>query len=61
MEKPAAITYPIETLLQQRWSPRAFAERAVAPDTLRRLWEAAQGVTKSQAHKTPSSALRMIP
>ncbi len=42
MEKPAQPTYPIESLLQQRWSPRAFAEQAVAPDTLRRLWEAAR-------------------
>jgi nitroreductase len=42
MEKPAATTYPIEHLLQQRWSPRAFAERPVEPEKLLRLWEAAR-------------------
>ena len=42
MEKHADTTYPIEPLLQQRWSPRAFAERPVEPATLLRLWEAAR-------------------
>jgi nitroreductase len=42
MEKLADTTYPIEPLLQQRWSPRAFADRPVEPETLRRLWEAAR-------------------
>ncbi len=42
MEKPAETQYPIHDLLQRRWSPRAFSERAVAPDTLRSLWEAAR-------------------
>ena len=42
MEKLADTTYPIEPLLQQRWSPRAFAERPVEPATLRCLWEAAR-------------------
>jgi nitroreductase len=42
MEKPADTTYPIEPLLQQRWSPRAFADRPIAPEILRRLWEAAR-------------------
>jgi nitroreductase len=42
MEKPADTTYPIESLLQQRWSPRAFAERPVEPEKLLRLWEAAR-------------------
>ena len=42
MEKPAETQYPIHDLLRRRWSPRAFSERAVAPDTLRSLWEAAR-------------------
>jgi nitroreductase len=42
IEKLADTTYPIEPLLQQRWSPRAFAERAVEPAKLLRLWEAAR-------------------
>ena len=44
MEKPAETQYPIHDLLQRRWSPRAFSDRAVAPDTLRSLWEAARWV-----------------
>ena len=42
MEKRADTTYPIEPLLQQRWSPRAFTERPVEPAKLLRLWEAAR-------------------
>ncbi|TLY28010.1 MAG: nitroreductase [Nitrospirae bacterium] len=42
MEKPAETQYPIHDLLRRRWSPRAFSEQAVAPDTLRSLWEAAR-------------------
>lgn len=42
MEKLADTTYPIEPLLQQRWSPRAFAARPVEPAKLLRLWEAAR-------------------
>jgi nitroreductase len=42
MEKPADVTYPIEALLQQRWSPRAFSERPVEPEKLLRLLEAAR-------------------
>ena len=42
MEKLADTTYPIEPLLQQRWSPRAFADRPVEPEKLLRLWEAAR-------------------
>jgi nitroreductase len=42
MEKLADTIYPIEPILQQRWSPRAFAERPVEPEKLRRLLEAAR-------------------
>ena len=42
MQKLADTTYPIEPLLKQRWSPRAFAERLVEIDKLLSLWEAAR-------------------
>jgi nitroreductase len=42
MEKPAASEYEIQELIEKRWSPRAFAERAVEPLQLRRLLEAAR-------------------
>src|SRR5437899_11821818 len=42
MQKLADTTYPIEPLLQQRWSPRAFAERPVEIEKLLILWEAAR-------------------
>jgi nitroreductase len=52
MEKPADTTYPIEDLLKRRWSPRAFSERPVAPETLLRLWEAARWAA-STANQQP--------
>ena len=42
MEKLADTTYPIEPLLERRWSPRAFADRPVEPEKLLRLLEAAR-------------------
>lgn len=42
MEKLADTTYPIESLLQRRWSPRAFADRLVESEKLLRLLEAAR-------------------
>ena len=42
MEKLADTIYPIEPLLQQRWSPRAFADRPVESEKLLRLLEAAR-------------------
>jgi nitroreductase len=47
MEKPAETHYPIHDLLMRRWSPRAFAERPVEPDTLRSLFEAARWAPSS--------------
>ena len=38
MEKLADTTYPIEPLLKQRWSPRAFADRPVEIEKLLSLW-----------------------
>lgn len=42
MEKPAQTASPIHDLLQRRWSPRAFGDRPVAPETLTSLFEAAR-------------------
>jgi len=42
MQKLADTTYPIEPLLKQRWSPRAFADRPVEVEKLLCLWEAAR-------------------
>ena len=47
MEKPAETRYPIHDLLRRRWSPRAFSERRVEPDTLRSLLEAARWAPSS--------------
>lgn len=42
MEKFAATNHPIHDLLRRRWSPRAFDGRALNPDQLRTLLEAAR-------------------
>src|ERR1700722_9116174 len=42
MEKPAETKYPIHDLLAHRWSPRAFADRAIEPGALGSLLEAAR-------------------
>jgi nitroreductase len=42
MDKVADTIYPIETLLKQRWSPRAFSSRPVETEKLLSLWEAAR-------------------
>ncbi len=47
MEKPAQAQYPIHDLLSKRWSPRAFADRPVSPETLRSLFEAARWAPSS--------------
>ena len=47
MEKPAPVEYPIEALLSRRWSPRAFADRAVEEAKLRHLFEAARWAASS--------------
>jgi nitroreductase len=47
MEKPAPTDYPIEATLSRRWSPRAFSDRAVEPDKLRSLFEAARWAPSS--------------
>ena len=47
VEKPADTRHPIQDLLKRRWSPRAFSDRLVEPDTLRSLLEAARWAPSS--------------
>jgi nitroreductase len=47
VEKPATIQFPIHELLTRRWSPRAFDERPIEPDTLKSLFEAARWAPSS--------------
>ena len=47
MEKPADTRYPINELIERRWSPRAFADTPVEAETLYRLFEAARWAPSS--------------
>lgn len=47
MDKSAKTDHPIHDLLAQRWSPYAFADRPVAPELLRSLFEAARWAPSS--------------
>jgi nitroreductase len=47
MKNPAPAEFPIHDLIRDRWSPRAFAEKDVAPETLRSLFEAARWAPSS--------------
>jgi nitroreductase len=47
MDKLARNDYPIHDLLKRRWSPRAFADRAVEPGKLCSLLEAARWAPSS--------------
>ena len=47
MEKPAQTQYPILDVLKRRWSPRAFSDRPVEEQKLRRLFEAARWAASS--------------
>jgi len=42
MQRPATTDFPTLDLIRDRWSPRAFAARSLAPATLRTLLEAAR-------------------
>jgi nitroreductase len=42
MQKPAATEFPVHDLIRTRWSPRAFADKSVAPEVLGSLFEAAR-------------------
>jgi nitroreductase len=45
--KRAATAFPIQELIVERYSPYAFAERAVSPEDLRSLFEAARWAPSS--------------
>ena len=47
MEKAATSSFPIEDVIARRWSPRAFEERAVETEKLKRLFEAARWAPSS--------------
>jgi nitroreductase len=47
MKNPAPTEVPVHEIVRHRWSPRAFSERAVAPDALRSLFEAARWAPSS--------------
>ena len=47
MHKPAATDVSLHELIRNRWSPRAFSEKAVAPEVLRSLFEAARWAPSS--------------
>ncbi len=42
MEKAAKTIYPIQDLIQRRWSPRSFAEKSIDAETLTKLFDAAR-------------------
>jgi nitroreductase len=42
MEKIRPVDHDIHELLKKRWSPRAFGERSIDPEKLRRIFEAAR-------------------
>ena len=48
MSKLADAKYPIHPLIQKRWSPRAFADRAVEAEKLLSLLEAARWAASSR-------------
>ncbi|MFZ0878843.1 MAG: nitroreductase family protein [Candidatus Acidiferrales bacterium] len=52
MEKPAPTQVRIHEHLTRRWSPRAFEDRLVEPEKLRRLFEAARW-SPSSANEQP--------
>ncbi|MGQ0666094.1 MAG: nitroreductase family protein [Nitrospiraceae bacterium] len=47
MEKPTPTQFPIHDLLARRWSPRAYDQRAVEPEKLASLFEAARWAPSS--------------
>src|SRR5882724_5929880 len=42
IQKPAETNHPINPLIRDRWSPRAFADRPVEHQTVQSLFEAAR-------------------
>jgi len=47
MSNPAPVEFPVHELIQNRWSPRAFSDKAVPQEVLRSLFEAARWAPSS--------------
>jgi nitroreductase len=47
MSNPAPVEFPVNELIQNRWSPRAFSDKPVPQDVLRSLFEAARWAPSS--------------
>jgi nitroreductase len=47
MHKRAPTDFPVHDLIAERWSPRAFSDKPVAPDILQSLFEAARWAPSS--------------
>jgi nitroreductase len=47
MKNPAPTEVPVHEIVRERWSPRAFSERPVAPEVLHSLFEAARWAPSS--------------
>lgn len=47
MKKQAPVTYPIHSLIAERWSPRAYSAAEIPVDTIKRLFEAARWAPSS--------------
>ena len=47
MQKPAPTDVPMNEIIRNRWSPRAFAAKSIGPDVLRSLFEAARWAPSS--------------
>jgi len=47
MHKRAPTDFPVHDLIAERWSPRAFSDKPVAPDVLQSLFEAARWAPSS--------------
>jgi nitroreductase len=47
MDKSTPVDHPVHELIRARWSPRAFADRPLSPETLCSLFEAARWAPSS--------------
>jgi len=47
MSNPAPVEFPVNELIQNRWSPRAFGDKLVPQEVLRSLFEAARWAPSS--------------
>jgi nitroreductase len=47
MKNPAPTEVPVHDIVRERWSPRAFSDKAVSPEVLHSLFEAARWAPSS--------------